>query len=126
MIMIPVGYVSYEILFGMPLQTLNGKNHYATLSRNRGILGYRLSVVVDGAEIYRTGKIMGASEMELRVTLVWDETGRIVVFEQMGKIVFAYDAEEKRKLDNDELKQYCLSFMPEEYRLNNQNSCREK
>jgi hypothetical protein len=37
---------------------------------------------------------------------VWDETGRVVMLELMGKHVFAYDAEKKRDLVKGELKQY--------------------
>ena len=124
--MIPVGYISWEIHFGMPIQTLSSGGHTATLRRLFGIADYNLVVEVDGKRVYQSGDIVGFSERQLRANLVWDKTGRVVAYEQMGKIVFAYDAQEKRTILNDELKDYCLSPMPETYRLYFQNSCKNE
>ena len=126
LLIIPVGYVSYEVFFGMPIQTLDSRNHTATLRRTFGIIDYNLVVEVDGERVYSSGDIWGISERELRATLVWDETNRIVAYEQMGKIVFAYDAQEKRRIGMDELINYCLSPMPERYKLDFQNSCKSE
>ncbi len=126
LLMIPVGYIFYEIFFGMPIQTLDSQNHTATLRRTFGIVDYNLVVEVDGERVYNSGDIWGISERQLRVTLVWDETSRIVAYEQMGKIVFAYDAQEKRTMGIGELKDYCLSPMSESYILYFQNSCKNK
>lgn len=124
-LMILVGYISYEIFFGMPVQTLSSQNHMATLRRTFGIIDYNLVVEVDGVRVYNSGDIQGISERQLRATLIWDKTGRVIAFERMGKIYFAYDAQEKRAVSNYELKQYCLSPMPENYRLNENNNCEE-
>jgi hypothetical protein len=126
LLMIPVGYISWEIYFGTPIQTLNSEGHTATLRRMFGIIDYNLVVEVDGKRVYHSGDIWGISERQLRATLVWDKTGRVVAYEQMGKIVFAYDAQEKRTIGNDELKDYCLSPMPETYELYFQNSCKNE
>ena len=125
LLMIPIGYISYEVLFGMPIQTLNSKNHTATLRRMFGIVDYNLAVDVDGKRDYWSGDIWGVTEREIRANLDWDTTGRVVAFEKMGKIDFAYDAVEKRELKENELKNYCLSPMPEYYKANFPNNCKE-
>jgi len=124
LLMIPVGYLFYEILFDMPIQTLNSQNHTATLRRTFGIVDYNLVIEVDGERVYSSGDIWGISERQLRATLVWDKTGRVIAFEKMGKIHFVYDAQERKELGIEELKQYCLSPMPEYYLLND-NNCEE-
>jgi hypothetical protein len=91
-----------------------------------GIIDYNLAVDVDGKRVYRSGDIWGVSEMQIRATLVWDTTGRVVAFERMGKIHFAYDTEEKREMKEDELKNYCLSPMSEDYTMKNPNCSLEK
>ena len=125
LVMIPVGYISYEICCGMPIQTLNSQNHSATLRRAFGIADYNLIVEVDGEQVYNSGDIVGLSERQLRATLVWDKTGRVIAFERMGKIYFAYDAQERREIRIDELKQYCLSPMPDNYYLSENKNCKE-
>lgn len=126
LLMIPICYISYEILFGIPIETVRAKNHKAVLTRNFGIIDYSLSVFVDGEEVYTTGDIWGVTERQLRAVLVWDKTGRVIAFERMGKIVFAFDAEEKRTITNDELRNYCLTPMPENYMLEHQQTCKEQ
>lgn len=118
---IPVGYISYELLFGLPIQTLSSQNHTAILRKTKSMLGYRLAVEVDGKQVYQSGKIWGVSETQMRETLVWDKTGKVVAFESMGKIKFAYDADEKREIKEDELTNYCLSPMSEDYTMKNPN-----
>lgn len=123
LLVIPVGYISRHFFLGTPVQTLNSQNHTATLRRLFGIVDYNLVIEVDGQKVYHSGDIQGISEKQLRATLVWDETGRVVVFEKMGEIVFAYDAYEKRKMNVEELKNYCLSPMPDSYQTQVNNSC---
>ena len=123
---IPVGYISRELIWGTPVQSLDSQNHTATLRSLSGMLGYTMIIDVDGQPVYRSGKIMGISEQQLRATLVWDETGRVVVFEKMGEIVFAYDAQEKRTISTNEVKNYCLSPMPASYEFEFPSSCKEK
>lgn len=110
-----IGYITYEICFGIPLQTVYGKNHYATLRRQFGIFDYNLSIDVDGEQVYKSGDIWGVSERQLRTTLVWDKSGQVVALERMGKIVFAYNADEKRLIKIEETDNFCLAPMPEEY-----------
>jgi hypothetical protein len=121
---IPIGYVSYQIMFGIPIQTIYSKNHTAKLRQMFGIADYNLVVEVDYYQVYRSGDMIGHPS-QLRTTLVWDKTGRVVAFEQMGQIIFAYNAQEKREVKNDELKNYCLSPMMESYRVENQKICGE-
>jgi hypothetical protein len=124
-LLIPVLYISNEVLFGTPIQTLYSKNHSASLRRNFGIIDYSVSVNVDGKEVYSSGDIWGISERELRLTLIWDKTGRVVALERMGKIVLAYDANNQKEMKLNELNGYCLSPMPEIYMLENQVVCNE-
>lgn len=123
---IPVGYISRELIWGRPVQSLDSQNHTATLRSLLGMLGYTVVIEVDGQPVYHSGKIVGISEQQLRATLVWDETGRVVVFEKMGEVVFAYDAQEKRTISANEAKNYCLSPMPASYEFDFPNSCKEK
>jgi hypothetical protein len=121
---IPVGYISYQILFGIPIQTVYSKQHTAILRQTFGIADYNVVVEVDNHQVYRSGDMIGLPS-QLRTTLVWDKTGRVVAFEQMGQIVFAYNAQEKREVKNDEMKNYCFSPMMESYRVENQKICGE-
>ena len=43
---------------------------------------------------------------------MWDKTGRVVVLELMGKRVYAYDTQTKKRLQKGELNQYQLWPMP--------------
>jgi hypothetical protein len=70
LLMIPVGYISNEILFGTPIQSLDSGNHTATLRRTFGIVDYNLVVEVDGKRVYHSGDKWGISETQLRATLV--------------------------------------------------------
>lgn len=115
LVMLSVSYVSYEIFVGTTVQALDSPNHTATLRRKFGIIDYNLTIDVDGKQVYDSGDIWGISETQLRATLVWDKTGRVVAYEQMGEIIFAYDAEEERSIGMNELKNYCLSPMPDYY-----------
>ena len=124
-LIIGVGYISREIIWGTPVQTLDSQTHSATLRRAFGIADYNLVVEVDGERVYYSGDIVGFSERQLRATLVWDKTGRVIAFERMGKIYFAYDAQERREIRIDELKQYCLSPMPDNYYLSENKNCKE-
>ena len=123
---IPVGYISRELTWGTPIQNLDSQNHTATLRRLFGIVDYNLVIEVDGQRIYHSGDIWGISEQQLRAALIWDKMGRVVVFEKMGEIVFAYDAQEKRTISANEAKSYCLSPMPASYNFEFPNSCKEK
>jgi hypothetical protein len=121
---IPIGYVSYQILFGLPIQTVYSEKHTASLRQTFGVFDYNLLVEIDNQQVYNTGDMVGLPS-QLRTTLVWDKTGKVVIFERMGKISFAYNAEEKRQIDNYELKNYCFSPMMENYRLQNKQICEE-
>jgi hypothetical protein len=122
-LLICVGYVANDIFFGTPIQTIYGKDHYATLRSSSGILGYRLSVEVDGENVYESGKIWGISERQLRTILIWDKSGGVIALEKMGKIDFSYNADEKRTLQNEEIDDFCFSPMSDEYKESHAKVC---
>lgn len=100
--------------------------HYAVLRSGFGIIDYHLKVTVDGTVRYDSGDIWGISPTQLRATLVWDKSGRIIALEEMGDIRFAFDAEEQRTIDLEELEAYCLSPMPNKYIAEHIEVCRER
>jgi hypothetical protein len=111
------GYFYNDLVFGTPIQVLASPKlgHYAVLRSGFGIIDYHLKVAVDGTVRYDSGDIWGISPTQLRATLVWDKSGRVIVLEQMGDIKFAFDAVEQRTMSIEELEGYCLSPMPNKY-----------
>lgn len=82
--------------------------HSAKLLKKFNLADINFIMTVDGERVFRSGDLMGLSDGSYRETLMWDETGRVVVLELMGKRVFAYDTVEKRPLRKGELSQYKL------------------
>jgi len=126
--LICISCLLYYFFFGHAIQTASSpkNNHVAVLRSHFGLFDYDLSVSVDGVSLYRSSDIQGTSPVQLRAVLIWDRTGRILAYEELGKIKFAYDVDEKRGVDLSELEQYCLSPMSEEYRQKHQAVCGEE
>ena len=76
-------------------------SHTAKLVRHQGI-DVNFKVVVDGENIYYSPDFAPV-EFDFREQISWDKTGNIVVLEVAGKRLFAYDAEQKRQLSDNEL-----------------------
>ncbi|MBS1793737.1 MAG: hypothetical protein JSS81_07780 [Acidobacteria bacterium] len=75
--------------------------HRAKLLRYSGIdVNFRL--LVDGKDVYWSPDFAPVDD-DFREQLVWDRTGRVVVFEVAGQRLFAYDAEQKRPLGDPEI-----------------------
>lgn len=77
------------------------RTHRARLRSKSSIdRNYRLSV--DGAQVYASPDF-SPGNFDYREQLVWDVSGRVVVFVVAERRVFGYDAEAKRPLTADEL-----------------------
>jgi hypothetical protein len=76
-------------------------SHKAILSRSIGI-DVNFKIVVDGERVYFSPDFAPAP-YDFREQIAWDKTGNILVLEVGGKRLFAYDAEQKRKLSDSEL-----------------------
>ena len=88
---------------------LNPKgSHKAKLVRHQGI-DVNFRVVVDGETIYYSPDFAPV-DFDFREQIAWDKTGNIVVLEVAGKRLFAYDAEQKWQLSNNEL--LSVEYMP--------------
>jgi hypothetical protein len=117
LITMPVYRVASSILWGQNIQALQSpeNGHRATLLKKYNLADINFIVKVDGERVYESPDLMPFTDRSYRETLVWDKTGRIVVLELMGKRVFAYDTQTKRRLQKGELNQYTLYPMPSDY-----------
>ena len=104
----PIYQIVIGIVSGRHLQTLHAPetNHQAVLLKKHNLADINFVVKVDGKRVYFSPDYIPYPDNSYRETLVWDETGRIVVLELMGKRVFAYDAEEQRELKKGEIDKY--------------------
>ena len=108
-IVMPAYKIATNIFGGRTLQTVwSDSGHHAFLNKQYSLMNINFKVGVDGEIVYISPDVINFPDGMYRETLIWDETGRIVVLELMGKRVFAYDAVEKRKLGKGELSQYKL------------------
>jgi hypothetical protein len=103
--------------FGLPIQAVHSREsgNIAVLRKHFGIIDYNLSVDVNGRSVYRSGDIQGFSPSDLRATLVWDKSGRVVVLEIMGKPRFAYDAVTNQQIERGGLAGLEFYPMPSDY-----------
>ena len=76
-------------------------SHKAELVRHQGI-DVNFKVIVDGERVYYSPDFAPV-EFDFREQVAWDKTGNIIVLEVAGKRLFAYDAEQKRQLSDNEL-----------------------
>ncbi len=86
--------------------------HTAKLRKKVNLADINFILTVDGQEVYRSNDLATLTNGSYREMLMWDETGRLVVVELMGKRVFAYDIIERRPLRKGELGQYNLFPSP--------------
>lgn len=115
-IAMPVYRVVTGIIGGRTVQTISSPNgNQAVLYKKHNLADVNFKVAVGGETVYVSPDLMPFPDGMYRETLVWDETGRVVVLELMGKRVFAYDIVEKRKLVKGELSQYKLYPTTNEY-----------
>ena len=104
----PFYWVATGLVTGRNIQTLESpKNmHSAQLLKKINLADINYIVKVDGRRVFVSPDLMNFPDHLYRETLVWDETGTVVVFEQMGRRIFAYNAAEKRELNKGELADY--------------------
>jgi hypothetical protein len=102
------------ILWGKTVQILYSpdEKHHAALLKKENLADINFIVEVDGRRIYESPDFMPFVDGSYRETLLWDKTGRVVVLELMGKRVFAYDTQARRRLQKGELGQYTLFPLP--------------
>lgn len=112
MLVSPLYNVATSITTGRNLQTLSAPEtkHTASLLKKYNLADINFIVKVDGTKVYVSPDYIGFSDHLYRETLVWDKSGKVVLFELMGKKVFGYNAEEKRVIDGNELANY--TFYP--------------
>ena len=110
----PVYGVVSGILWGETVQSLpsQDESHTATLLKKYNLADINFIVKVDGKRVYVSSDLMSFPDHWYRETLLWDESGKVVVLELMGKRVFAYDVEAKRRLEKGDLSHYKLFPMP--------------
>jgi hypothetical protein len=118
LIAMPTYRVVSSVFGGRTVQTVwSDSGHRAVLYKQYSLMNINFKVEVEGQVVYISPDVLNFPDGMYRETLVWDETGRIVVLELMGKRVFAYDAVEKRKLGKGELSQYKLYPTASDYVL---------
>ncbi len=98
------GYFTFFYILG--ITTVQNKSnptgsHKAKLVRHQAI-DVNFKVLVDGEQVYFSPDFAPV-EFDFREQIAWDKTGNIVVLEVAGKRLFAYDAEQKRQLADNEL-----------------------
>lgn len=110
----PVYGVFSGILWGREIQSLKSpdERHKASLLKKYNLADMNFIVKVDGERVYVGSDLMMFPDHMYRETLLWDDTGKVVALELMGKRVFAYDTEARRELGKGELNQYKLHPVP--------------
>lgn len=95
-------------LFPPPLQTLISPDnkHHAVLTKKYNLADENFVVTVDGKQVYISPDYAPLQSGLYRETLQWDETGRVVLLELLGKRVFAYDTFTRQPLRKGELQTY--------------------
>jgi hypothetical protein len=113
----PVYGVVSGLVWGKTLQSLpsSDKAHTATLLKKYNLADINFIVKVDGQRVFVSSDLMSFPDRWYRETLLWDESGKVVVLELMGKRVFAYDVQAKRRLEKGELSHYKLFPMPSDH-----------
>lgn len=101
-----VGVLFAIVYYSLAPTTVQSKinptdSHKATLVRYQGI-DVNFKVVVDGEQVYYSPDFIPV-RFDFREQISWDITGNIVILEVAGKRIFAYDAEQKRKLSDSEV-----------------------
>lgn len=111
---IPLYRIVTSLIGGRHLQTLYAKDltHKASLYKKHNLADINFVVRVDGQRVYFSPDYVPYADYLYRETLLWDETGRVVILELMGKRVFVYDAEEKRELKKGEINNYQFYPIP--------------
>lgn len=115
-IAMPAYRVVTGIVGGRTVQMINSPDgNLAVLYKKHNLADINFKVAVGGETVYVSPDLAPFPDGMYRETLVWDETGRVVTLELMGKRVFAYDTIEKRRLRKGELSQYKLYRTTSEY-----------
>jgi len=60
-------------------------------------------VKLNGKKLFMTPDFMPDDTLPFRETLVWDDSGKILLLEIAGRRIFGYDTEAGRRLTNNEL-----------------------
>jgi hypothetical protein len=116
LIAMPAYRVVAGIFGGRKVQTIcSHAGSCAVLYKQHNLADINFKVGVNGQTVYTSPDVMPFPDGMYRETLVWDETGRVVVLELMNKRVFAYDTVEQRRLGKGELSQYKLYPTTSEY-----------
>lgn len=105
---VPVYTVVVSIFGGRHVQTVGAPEtgSEASLYKKHNLADINFIVEVNGKTVFRSADLMPLVDGMYRETLIWDKSGRVVVFEMMGKRIFAYDALEKRQLNAAQLEPY--------------------
>ena len=82
--------------------------HQAKLLRVDGF-DVIFKVVVDGEQVYSSPDF-APIQADFREQIVWDATGKILVFEVAGQRIFGYNAEKRTVLTDNELLQ--VNYLP--------------
>ena len=85
--------------------------HCAELKR-RMFLDLNFLVKLNGKNIFMTEDFMPNDTLPHRETLVWDDSGKILLLEIAGRRIYGYDTEAGRQLRNDELLAIKVSPIP--------------
>ena len=89
-----------------PVQRLASldRTHLAILERVDNIdLNFR--ILLDGQKIYHSPDFKPNSSLPFRETLLWDITGKQLLFEITGRRLFGYDVQKQRVLSGAEVLQ---------------------
>lgn len=113
--------VSSGIFGARQIQKLESPNHgsnIATLHKTNGLGDLNFIVKLNSAEIYHSPDYPAFPDHLYRETLMWDKTGEVLVFELMGKRVFAFNTVTKKQLEKGELSKFILFPLTTENKIN--------
>lgn len=99
------------------LESPSNRSDIATLHKTNGLGDLSFIVKLNGIEIYHSPDYAALPDHLYRETLLWDKTGEVIVFELMGKRVFAFNTRTKKILQKGELGQYVFFPMPTDNKL---------
>lgn len=97
-----------------PVQFLRSPNraHHAVLERTEGAIDLNFRVKLDGNIIYVSPDFNPDDRLVYRETLLWDDSGNILILEVAGKRLFGYEVTEGKPISSADLLQVKVTPMP--------------
>ncbi len=97
-----------------PVQYLDSRDHsqHAVLERNDGWMDLNFRVKLNGKVIYLSPDFSPNRTIAYRETLLWDDTGSVLILEIAERRLFGFNLAQQRKLTDGELLGAKVSSLP--------------